>query len=80
MELKQAIVTDSVQFNDVLIAPLWNWNHNTSDGLAFASSVLIAPLWNWNLEKEGKLDKAAIVLIAPLWNWNLLRRSTQIFS
>ena len=48
MELKSSYHFSYVSCCYVLIAPLWNWNIQGTEGIQGDIRVLIAPLWNWN--------------------------------
>ena len=43
-----------LNFFNVLIVPLWNWNKIRPFVRACGLSVLIVPLWNWNTYKKGQ--------------------------
>ena len=49
LELKRATWCPIAANNDLLIAPVWNWNHQSEGCRGGSIGLLIAPVWNWNV-------------------------------
>ena len=58
MELKLDFwFTSLLNASQLLIAPLWNWNHRSGSRWFSRRKLLIAPLWNWNRVADGYLSQ-----------------------